>query len=132
MTASRSRSNARPVAPRCNIGPEEIARRRRMTIALIVVTAIVAAYLVVFVDPGAARLLVWPFASAASVTGLQVVHRFCVRFGATGVENFGPLGREVAVDPEHRAADRRRAIQVILEGSLLGLAVALLVALISA
>ncbi len=76
--------------------------------------------------PPALRLIIWPLATAAAVTWLQVVHRFCIAFGALGLENFGRLGDEVHVGPRQRAADRRRALQLILEGSLIGLIVALL------
>jgi hypothetical protein len=116
----------RSISPRCNIGPEEIARRRRSAIFLTVVTAFVAAALVALDMPPAIRVLIWPLATAAAVTWLQVVHRFCVAFGALGLENFGRLGDEVHIDERQRATDRRRALQLILEGSLIGLVVALL------
>ncbi len=73
--------------------------------------------------PQPVRLLLWPLAAAAAVTWLQVVHRFCVAFGALGLENFGPLGGESHVDPRIRAQDRRRALQLIFEGALIGLVV---------
>jgi hypothetical protein len=120
----------RAAAPRCNIGPDEIARRRRSAIVAAAATAIVAAAMIAFHVPAPARLLIWPIAAGAAVAGLQVVHRFCVAFGALGLENFGRLGQEHHVDPEIRAADRRRALQVILEGALIGLVVALAVAAI--
>jgi hypothetical protein len=116
----------RSISPRCNIGPEEIARRRRSAIVLTIATALVAALLVATATAPPARLLIWPLATAAAITWLQVVHRFCVAFGALGWENFGRLGDEVQVDPRQRAIDRRRALQVVLEGSLIGLIVALL------
>ena len=117
----------RSIAPRCNIGPEEITRRRRSAVALTVVTALAAAALVAIHTPPLARLLIWPLATASAVTWLQVIHRFCVAFGALGLENFGRLGEEVHVDERQRATDHRRALQLILEGSLVGLVVALLV-----
>jgi hypothetical protein len=117
----------RSLAPRCNIGPEEIARRRRSAIVLTVVTAFVSAALVALSAPPAMRLLIWPLATAAAITWLQVVHRFCVAFGALGLENFGRLGDEVPVDAGERATDRRRALQLLLEGSLIGLVVTLVV-----
>ena len=91
-------------------------------------TALVAAALVAIHTPPLARLLIWPLATAAAVTWLQVVHRFCVAFGALGLENFGRLGEEVHVDERQRATDRRRALQLILEGSLIGFVVALMLA----
>ena len=113
----------RSIGPRCNIGPDEIARRRRSAIVLTAVAAVVAVLLVVSHLPAVARLVLLPFATGAAITWLQVVHRFCVAFGAFGIENFGRLGGEVRVDTEQRAADRRRALQLVLEGSLIGAAV---------
>jgi hypothetical protein len=92
---------------------------------LTVVAALVAIALAVVAAPPMARLALWPFATAAAVTWLQVVHRFCVAFGALGIENFGRLGDEVEVDRVQRAADRRRAAQLFLEGSLIGAVVTL-------
>lgn len=119
----------RSIGPRCNIGPAEIARRRRSAIAFTGLAALVAVALVVGDVPAAGRLLLFPFAAGAAVNWLQVVHRFCVAFGAIGIENFGRLGQEVRVDPEQRAADRRRVAQLVLEGSLIGAVVTLAVVL---
>jgi hypothetical protein len=110
----------RSIGSRCNIGPAEIARRRRSAIVLTGVAAAVAVVLVAGGLPQIARLALWPFAAGAAVTWLQVVHRFCVAFGALGIENFGRLGEEHGVDPVQRDADRRRAAQLILEGSVVG------------
>jgi hypothetical protein len=115
----------RSIGPRCNIGPAEIARRRRSAIVFTIVAALVAVALVGLEAPTVGRLAVWPFATAAAVTWLQVVHRFCVAFGALGVENFGRLGNEVEVDPAQRAADRHGVVQLVLEGSLIGAVVTL-------
>jgi hypothetical protein len=122
----------RAAPPRCNIGLDEIARRRRSASIATVATAVLAVVLVGFHAATPARLLLWPLAAAAAVTWLQVVHRFCVAFGVLGLENFGRLGSEAHVDPRQRATDRRRALQLILEGSLIGLVVTLLVVAIPA
>ena len=123
MTAPARRS----IAQRCNIGPAELARRRRSAIfASIVFVLIAAAVVIVDVLP-LARLLLWPVATGVAVTWLQVVHRFCVAFGALGLENFGRLGAQVEVDAAERAADRRRALHVIAEGAVIGLALTLVV-----
>jgi hypothetical protein len=116
------------VSTRCNIGPDEIASRRRAALLWTIATVITASVLLAGTEPGAGRLLIWPLTSAAAITWLQVVHRFCVAFGALGLQNFGGLGRQVPVAPSERAADRRRALQLIVEGALIGLVVALALA----
>jgi len=97
---------------------------------LSVTVAIVAALLLGSHASPLVRFLLWPLATAASVTWLQVIHRFCVAFGALGIENFGRLGDEARVDPGQRAIDRRRAVQVTLEGALIGLVVTIAIAAI--
>jgi hypothetical protein len=115
----------------CNIGPAEIARRRRSAIGLTLVTILVAGVLVASDLPAFGRVLAFPFAAAAAVTSLQAIRRFCVAFGALGIRNFGALGATESVpDAAARVADRRTALRMILEGSLYGLiATAALVAL---
>lgn len=85
----------------------------------------IALALVVAGAPGWARFLIWPLAAGAAITWLQVVRRFCVAFGALGLQNYGRLGQESAVDAEQRAVDRRLALQMVVEGALIGLVVAL-------
>jgi hypothetical protein len=109
----------------CNIGDAEVERRRRMAIALTIAGAILAAALLALAVPHLARLLLFPVAAAAGVTWLQVTNRFCVAFGAAGLENFGPLGAERHVADEQAAADRRRAARLTLEGVVIGLVVTL-------
>jgi hypothetical protein len=116
VTAPRTISS-----PRCNIGSAEIARRRRIAIVLSAATLLLAAALLASGATHVVRLGLWPFAAGAAVTWLQVVRRFCVRFGAMGVENFGRLGEEHEVDRTIRAADARRAAAMIAEGALIGL-----------
>jgi hypothetical protein len=113
--------------PRCNIGPDEIARRRRFAIALTVFTAALAFWLLALQAPATLRLVVWPFAAGAGVSWLQVVRKFCVRFGMGGIENFGRLGHERRVVGSQLGSDRRRALELIAEGCLIGLVVTLVV-----
>ena len=114
-----------PTAARCNIGEAEVARRRRMAIALTVAGSVVAGALVGLAAPSLARLLLWPIAAAAGVTWLQVTSRFCVAFGAAGLENFGALGSEHRVAAGQALADRRRALLLTLEGVVAGTVVTL-------
>ena len=115
----------RSIGPRCNIGPAEIGRRRRSAIVFTIVAALVAVALIAADVPPAGRLVLFLFATGAAINWLQVVHRFCVAFGALGIENFGRLGEETKVDRAQRAADRRRVVQLVLEGSLIGAVVTL-------
>jgi len=88
--------------------------------------------LVVAGAPALVRLvLLWPITAAAAVAWLQVTRRFCVAFGALGLENFGRLGAQVSVDPAQRAADRRQALRMIAEAALIGLAIALVAAAVA-
>ncbi len=120
MTAERS------IRTRCNIGPAEVARRRRSAIAFTAVAGVVAILLLALAVPPAARLAFFPFATAAAITWLQVAYRFCIAFGALGFENFGALGEEEKAEAAMRAVDRRRVAQLVLEGSALGAAATLL------
>ena len=90
-----------------------------------IVAGLVTVAMVAFDVPPAGRLLIFLFATGAAINWLQVVHRFCVAFGAFGRENFGRLGEEIRVDPAQRAADRRKVAQLVVEGSLIGAVVTL-------
>jgi len=107
--------------PRCNIGAAEIRRRRWIAVVLTLATLIVAAALVSSGIPHVFRIVLWPVAAGAGVSWLQVVRRFCVRFGLTGFENFGAMGQERRVAPSELLEDQRRARQLIGEGILAGL-----------
>jgi hypothetical protein len=105
----------------CNIGPAEIARRRRSAIFVTGVATIAAALLVLGGGPPIVRLAIFPLAAAAAVAWLQVVRRFCVAFGAAGVRNFGSLGStERLNDPAERAAHRNVALRMVVEGVVYG------------
>ena len=108
---------------RCNIGPAEIARRRRLAILLTVLTVLMVAAIVAAQAPTLARLAVFPFAAAVGVTWLQVIRKFCVHFGAFGLENFGELGEEHKTTQDVRWGDLRQSMEMILEGLLFGLLV---------
>jgi hypothetical protein len=115
-------SNSRQLAAaRCNIGPAEISRRRRFAIVLSLAAFALAVGLVASGVPHLLRAVLWPVAAAASVTWLQVVRGFCVRFGAAGVENYGDIGPTSPVERAQAEADRRRAAQIVGEGVLAGL-----------
>ena len=115
----------------CNIGPEEIRRRRRAGHVGILASLILLVILVAIGAPSLARLIVaLPVAGAASGY-LQAWLRFCAGFGSRGVFNFGPLGRmEQVVDADARRRDRVRARQIGLASLAIGIASGVVAALL--
>jgi hypothetical protein len=115
----------------CNIGPAEIARRRRAGHVGLLAAAVTLGALVAIGSPPAARLIVALPAAVAASGYLQARLHFCAGFGSRGVFNFGPLGQtqEVA-DGDARAQDRSRANQIGLASLAVGVAVGVLAVLL--
>jgi hypothetical protein len=111
----------------CNIGPAEIARRRRIGhVGVLATAAVLTLLLAVHADPAWRLILILPAATAAAGY-LQAALHFCANFGFRGVYNFGELGpTERVVAEEAIARDRRRALLISLGSLGIGLAVALL------
>jgi hypothetical protein len=117
----------------CNIGPAEIARRRRAGILGLAAAAILAVALLALGAPPAARLLVGLPLAGGVVGLLQARLRFCAAYGMSGVRNFGPLGSvERVEDARARRADRARALLIFGTSAAVGLVGGLLVALLPA
>ena len=95
----------------CNIGPEEIARRRRGGLTGIGIAVAIGLVLVALEAPVWTRVLVFPFLAGGLVSLEQARRHFCVGFAMAGLRNFGPLGGpDRVVDTAERAADRRAAL----------------------
>jgi len=136
MTLSASTPAGAPVTPieivdgslyqpgECNIGPAEIARRRRAGSVGALITIVVLLALVWLQVPPIARLLV-ALPAAASASGyLQAYFKFCAGFASKGAFNFGVLGRlEQVVDAADHVRDRARANQILLGSLAIGLLV---------
>jgi len=115
----------------CNIGPAEIARRRRAGHVGLGAAVVLFAGLVAVGAPPVARFSVAVPAMVSASGYLQARLRFCAGFGSRGVFNFGPLGEVAQVsDDAARARDRARARQIGLAslaiGALVGVAAAVL------
>ena len=110
----------------CNIGPAEIARRRRAGhIGLI---AAIATFIVLVVSgaPDWTRFLIAIPAIVAASGYIQAHLTFCAGFGAAGVFNFGNLGTTERVHAhQDRARDRRRALQIGAASFAIGIAAGL-------
>jgi hypothetical protein len=113
------------VAGACNIGPAEIALRRRVGHVGLATTAILAAALIRSDLPRPWRLTLALPATGAAAGYLQARSRFCADFGYRGVYNFDRRGHEHQVpDQQARVQDRRRALQIGGASAAIGLGVA--------
>ena len=111
----------------CNIGGDEIARRRKVGwVSLAITLALFAALKAAGFDSWW-RLLVF-FPAALSASGfLQALFRFCSGFGRAGLYNFAALGETHRVDDEpSKAKDKTKAYQLILYSVCIGGVVAII------
>jgi hypothetical protein len=108
----------------CNIGPAEVARRRRSGHVALLVSAVLLGVLLVIGAPHWTRLALVLTVGGSASGYLQAWLHFCAGFGSTGVFNFGPLGNvEHVADPAARSRDRRRSIEIGLASLAIGLVV---------
>ena len=111
----------------CNIGPQEIARRRQSGLLALGFTIGLAVVLLLIDAAPILRSAVFPSLAGGLVALEQVRRRFCVAYAAAGVRNFGPLGAPQAVaDAGDRASDRRAALWLVTYTSAIALAATLL------
>ena len=104
----------------CNIGPAEIARRRRAGLAGIAVAVALAIILLAIGAPAVLRVLVLPPLAGGIISLEQARRRFCVGFAMAGLQNFDDLGRQVRIaDAAARAQDRRTALVRVAQGTML-------------
>jgi hypothetical protein len=128
---SRSSPTTGYVPGICNIGPAEIARRRRSGHVALVATAGLFIVLVGIDVQPIVRLVVAVPAAVAAACYLEVRYRFCAGLGSLGLFNFGELGHhDAVVDPADGARDRAMARRIGLGAALIGLAVGILAALL--
>lgn len=110
----------------CNIGPAEIARRRRSGWIGLIATAVLWATLVALDAPPLLRLLTFFPAATAAAGFLQAAMHFCAYFGFSSLFNLGPeVGKTDSVEEaEFRKQDRRKAWQIVGYSVAVGLSVA--------
>jgi hypothetical protein len=115
----------------CNIGPAEIARRRRAGhVGLIATVGLFAALVLLDAHPLTRIALVLPATIAASGY-LQAHLKFCAGYGRLGVFNLGPLGStERITDADALSRDRRRARQISLASFMAAAIVGILAVLL--
>jgi hypothetical protein len=107
----------------CNIGPDEIARRRKAAAAGLVASVVLAVVLVALGSPqwGTERLLVALPLTGAAIGWIQAQRRFCMAYGLAGTFNLGKIGEMSRVsDQVALAADRRTALIIAAQGLAIG------------
>jgi hypothetical protein len=119
------------VAGVCNIGPEEIARRRTTGwVGLSISVVLVAILMYLGVNP-AWRLFVFLPASLSATGFLQAYFGFCTGFARRGIFNFGARGQTQQVpDDASKQKDRKQGNRITLYSVLIGVVVALVCFLI--
>ncbi|MDP9225284.1 MAG: hypothetical protein M3P18_15860 [Actinomycetota bacterium] len=114
----------------CNIGPDEIGRRRRSGHLGALFTLALFLVLLALGVPPLVRFVVALPAAGAAAGYLQAWLKFCAAFGWLGVLNFGRRGRTERVDdPAARARDRARALQIGAASAVVGVLVGLIAVL---
>ena len=115
----------------CNIGPAEIARRRRAGhIGLVATIALFGILVAVGAPPILRLLLVIPAAVSASGY-LQAYLKFCAGFGSRGIYNFGDVGTtDKVADAAARALDKAKSMRISIASFAIGLGVALVAMLL--
>jgi hypothetical protein len=111
----------------CNIGPAEIARRRRTGHLGAIAAVALLALLLVLDAPAWTRLLVFLPAAVSASGYLQAKLRFCAGFGAIGEFNFADDRTDMqhVADPEARRRDRAMAFRIGAASFAIGALVAL-------
>lgn len=115
------------VAGSCNIGKGEI--KRRQTIALIGVFLIFfSASTILGTDQGrSVRLSIFVPAIIFAVGFIQARKKFCLAYGLAGTFNFSKLGSISKVqNEEDKKADRKTAINILIQSAALASAITLL------
>ena len=108
------------LAGSCNIGPSEINKRKRIAY-LGFGLYLICAYLVFLTDePIWVRGISFIPALIGSVGYLQARKKFCVAYGFMGAFNFGAA--EKVEDKAALAADRKYAISVLTQATIMALA----------
>lgn len=111
----------------CNIGREEIIRRRNVGVVGVGLTFILLAILIMIGVSPWWRLFIFFPAALAAAGFLQARFHFCAGFARTGIYNFGPIGENRPVpDETSKAKDRKKGNQITLYSALIGIIVALI------
>jgi hypothetical protein len=108
----------------CNIGPAEIAYRRRWGHVGLAITIVLFVALLVSGAPHWMRIVLALPAGGSAVGYLQAYLHFCAGFATMGVYNFGDRSQVQRIaDAGARRRDQLRALRIFGASGLIGLAV---------
>jgi hypothetical protein len=106
----------------CNIGKEEIKRRKVSAFVTLTVTIILILILLLMPVNRYWRLVLFLPITSLAVGLQQWYFHFCVLFGIKGVFNFGNLGKTDSVEQANfRKKDRAKAQRMIIIGIAFGI-----------
>lgn len=112
------------IAGACNIGKGEIRRRQFVALIGIFLIATTATTLLATDQTRSARISIFLPAMIFSVGFIQSRKKFCLAYGLAGTFNFGKLGSITKVQSAaDRKADRKTAINILLQAALLAVAI---------
>ncbi|MGZ3863871.1 MAG: hypothetical protein ACXVPN_02025 [Bacteroidia bacterium] len=115
----------------CNIGNEQLAKRKRFLAKCIAITIICVVFIEFFHANKFLRLLMFFPLTLTSVAAQQVLYKFCYRFGLTGLYGFGKVGDDTKiVEGQFRELDRKKSQKMIVSSLLIAAAIAVLYYLI--
>ena len=104
----------------CNIGNEQLTKRKRFLIKCILITVLCISYQLIFHSDKILRLLMFIPFTVTAVAAQQVMYKFCYRLGLMGMYGFGELGKEKSVEEnEYKKLDRKKSQKMIVSSVLI-------------
>ena len=112
----------------CNLGKAEIRSRQFVALVGLIMSITTFIGLIGVSASRSARWTIFAPLLVFAVGFIQSRKKFCLAFGFMGTFNLGKLGQLSRVaDPEHRKADRKTAITLLLQALVLAFAITVLV-----
>ena|ERR1035437_995102 len=106
----------------CNIGKEQLTKRKWFAVLCIFATLLCIFLLQVFQLDKIWRLPMFILFTASAIGVQQVYYKFCYLFGLKGLYGFGEVRRAKLVEEvEYRKLDRAKAQRMISSSVLIGL-----------
>ena len=111
----------------CNIGKEEINRRRNLGWIFLIVTLTVEYAFILLSADAIWKILIFIPATISAMGFLQAYFHFCSGFASRGVFNFGQVGKtETVIDKQLRKLDQKKGMQIMAYSVLIGVVVAVI------